>query len=230
MRIDEIIECCLDAVRRAQDNDEQCRTYWGKPPEYIFTVAIAQAISKLCGNNIAVELEKNIDEISTDARLAWGEVQTTSKTQENRVDISLSRTMFSDLDPYCIIEVKYAMYGLSKNTGKSDLIRMCQLVRSGDNNLKYGLFVQYYLAQSKDGARKTPFKVVDDALNVRKSAVGKVIEGKGLKFMWKQSQIYTKKATVHLPEGSGVAGNGTIGEREVAWAYSVSRISKPMYT
>ena len=230
MRIDEVIECCFDAVSWAQDNDEQCRTYWGKPPEYVFTVAIAQAVSDFCGNDIAVETEKNIEELRTDARLAWGERQKTSETEEKRVDICLSRTIYKDLDPYCVIEVKYAMYGLSKNTGKTDLIRMCQLLRSEDNDLKYGLFVQYYLAQASDRSRKTPSKVVQDALNARKSAVGKVIESKGLKFVWKQSQIYAKNATVHLAQESSNAEDGIVGEREVAWAFSISRISKPMYT
>ena len=230
MRIDDLIKCCLNACESAQHLDEHLRTYWGKPPEYIFTVEIAREIAESFGDTVAVEVEKNVHELQADASLAWGGTQSPKKKRQERVDICLSQDRDVDLDPYCIIEVKYAMWGLSDETGKLDLIRICDLLESETNELRYGLFVQYYPKQALLTDHKQPTDVVYDALNARKIATRKIVEGKKLKFSWKQSQIFTKRALVHLDGANESIDEGVLGKREVAWAFSVSRISKPKYT
>lgn len=230
MRIDDLIKCCLSACQSAQHLDEQLRTYWGKPPEYIFTVEIAREIAEFFGDTVAVEVEKNVHELQSDASLAWGGTQSPRKKRQERIDICLSQDRDVDLDLYCIIEVKYAMWGLSDDTGKSDLTRICDLLKSETNELRYGLFVQYYPKQALLTDRKKPRDVVYDALKARKAAAREIVEGKKLNFSWKQSQIFTKRALVHLDESNERIDQGVVGKREVAWAFSVSRVSRPRYT
>lgn len=150
MKIDQIAKCCTDAFFRARKQDEMWTGKLRKPPEYLFTVAIAKEISNYYHARCKITLEANAKEAIEEAMVSQLSKEEIPKYARKRLDILLERVYKNTSYPWTIIEVKNGEYGFKGNVLEKDLDRLCRILSLDHWAIHYGLLVTYYVVRKRN--------------------------------------------------------------------------------
>lgn len=149
MEIDQIARCCTDAILRARKQDEVWTGKLRKPPEYLFTVAVAREISNHYEARCRITLEANAKEAIEDAMLERLSKKEEQEYTRKRLDVLLERVYKNTSYPWAIIEVKNGEYGFKGNVLEKDLDRLCRILSLDHWAIHYGVLVTYYVVRKR---------------------------------------------------------------------------------
>lgn len=148
MNINQVSKCCKDAFVKARELDESWTGKLRKPPEYLFTVSIAQEIANLYPAGLRITLEANAKSAIEEALIEPKPKQAAQFAQK-RLDILLEREYKNTKYPWAIIEVKNGEYGFKGRVLENDLVRLCTILSFDHWAIHYGLLVTYYVVRKR---------------------------------------------------------------------------------
>lgn len=192
MKVSDMVQSALNACIQAQKTDKDWCGYWRKPPEYVFTTAIARSLADLASGQKRrryIELECDMSETVEEGA---GEDPDSDQNRNKKIDIVVARDLPSGKSElWAALEVKNGWYGFKGAVLEKDLDRLCDLMEIPSISLKYALVILYVFSDSKRTASENARKSVKTKCKHRIEDMNSFVLERGLRFNYSKSEIFT---------------------------------------